>query len=89
MTHVIHNHLFFFPYEAFRVFFSNQGSQGILRQPSQQQLDNDFGTHKDDEVVKEILEKGQLQNSVAIASGPGSLNLSRGSASETGKGRGT
>lgn len=71
---------FFFLYEAFNVFFSNQGAQGILRQPSQQQLDNVFGTHKDDEVIKIILEKGQLQHSEAIGSGSGSLNRTRGSA---------
>ena len=72
--------IIFFPYEAFSTFFSNQGSQGILGQPSQQQLDNVFGTHKDDEVVKIIMEKGQLQHSDAIGTGTGSLNRTRGSA---------
>jgi hypothetical protein len=71
------NHLFFL-YEAFSVYFSNQGSQGILGQPSNQQLDDVFGSHKDDEVFKFILEKGQLQHSDTIGSGPGNLNRARG-----------
>lgn len=70
---------FFFLYEAYQVFFSNQGAQGILGQPSKQQLIAVFGTHKDVEVVTFILEKGEMQHSDAIGSGPGSMNLSRGS----------
>ena len=75
----IHNLLFFSLYKAFSVFFSNQGAQGILGQPSKQQLITVFGTHKDVEVVTIILEKGEMQHSDAIGSGPGNLNLTRGS----------
>jgi ribosome maturation protein Sdo1 len=37
-----------------------QGSQGILDGASNASLDNEFGTHKDDDVVAQILEKGEV-----------------------------
>ena len=66
--------------DSFSVFWSTQGHQGHLGQPSKQQLDTDFGTHKDDEVVKHILEKGKSQAGEGITgSGMQPIgNISRG-----------
>ena len=36
--------------------------QGKLDRASNADLENEFGTHKDDEVVKIILEKGNVQD---------------------------
>ncbi|KAF9534669.1 DUF1960-domain-containing protein [Crepidotus variabilis] len=66
--------------DSFKIFHSIQGSQGILRTPSQQQLDTDFGFHKDVDVVEHILKNGKEQSGEGIKSGAGSLNLSRSSA---------
>ncbi|PPQ70439.1 hypothetical protein CVT26_013933 [Gymnopilus dilepis] len=44
---------------AFQVFHTQQGSQGILHHPSNQQLDNVFGTHKDVDVVKFLLDNAK------------------------------
>lgn len=41
--------------------FHRHGSQGILDTASQQMLDAEFGTHKEEDVVKQILEKGTVQ----------------------------
>ncbi|KAF7792855.1 hypothetical protein EIP86_003956 [Pleurotus ostreatoroseus] len=66
---------------AFRVLFSNQGSQGILRAPSEQQLENEFGTKKDIDVVQQILEKGNFKESDGIRNASvGGPNLTKGSA---------
>jgi len=51
---------------AFQVFFSEQGSQGLLGHASKQQLENTFGTSKDTEVVEQILNKGKSQSGDAI-----------------------
>jgi hypothetical protein len=75
----IHNN-FFFLYEAFLVFHSNQGAQGQLLQPSNQQLDTVFGTHKDIDVVTHILKFGKEQHGGTISSS-GTLNIARGSVS--------
>ncbi|CAO1617424.1 unnamed protein product [Sympodiomycopsis kandeliae] len=47
--------------DSFQIFHTGQGTQGIMGHPSKQQLDNDFGTHKDVDVVTQILEKGEMQ----------------------------
>ena len=70
---------FFFLYEEFEIYSSNQGAQGILRRPSHQELDAVFETHNDDEVIEIILEKGVLQRSGTFKS-PLTLNVARGSA---------
>lgn len=71
------------------MFFSNQGTQGILGKPSQQQLDSVFDTHKDDEVVRIVLEKGQVQSSEGIKSGNfGATNMTMGSMAVDTKGKG-
>ncbi|KZT71434.1 hypothetical protein DAEQUDRAFT_723939 [Daedalea quercina L-15889] len=64
---------------AFQVLWSNQGSQGILSTPSRQQLDNDFGTHADTDVVKQILEKGKEQAGKSINTGNVATNQAKGS----------
>ncbi|KAF2758620.1 shwachman-Bodian-diamond syndrome protein [Pseudovirgaria hyperparasitica] len=46
---------------GWKVFVTHKhGNQGILDTASNSALDNEFGTHKDDEVVKLILEKGTV-----------------------------
>jgi hypothetical protein len=40
-----------------------QGTQGILDAASNAALDNEFGTHKDVDVVTQILERGDLRES--------------------------
>ena len=75
---------------AFKVFYSNQGSQGILGTPSKQQLDTVFGTTKDVDVVTVILEKGKEQSGNGFSSGAGvaTTNITRGSFSMDNKGKG-
>ncbi|KAF8812205.1 DUF1960-domain-containing protein [Phlegmacium glaucopus] len=73
--------------DSFTVFHSGQGSQGILRQPSKQQLDTVFGTHKDVDVVTFILNNGKEQHGDAIGSS-GTLNISRGSATVDSRSKG-
>lgn len=66
---------------AFEIFSSNQGPQGLLRRPSKQELDNQFNTHVDVDVIQQILEKGKDEPSESLTSGKwGSKNDSRGSA---------
>lgn len=48
-------------YQAFQIFHSNQGSQGLLRTPSKQQLESTFGTSKDVDVIKYMLGHGKEQ----------------------------
>lgn len=43
------------------IFHTGQGTQGIMRPPSDQQLDAVFGTKNKDDAIKIILEKGDLQ----------------------------
>jgi hypothetical protein len=66
---------------AFEILSSNQGPQGLLRRPSKQELDTEFGTHVDIEVVQQILEKGKEEAGESLSSDRwGSKNDSRGSA---------
>ena len=39
------------------------GKQGILNGASNSQLENEFGTKVEEEIVKKILEKGDIQSS--------------------------
>ncbi|KAF2668520.1 DUF1960-domain-containing protein [Microthyrium microscopicum] len=49
---------------SFDVFVTDKhGVQGQLNRASKSQLENEFGTSKEDDVVKLILEKGEVQNS--------------------------
>ncbi|KDR84003.1 hypothetical protein GALMADRAFT_236570 [Galerina marginata CBS 339.88] len=64
--------------DSFTIFHSDQGSQGILRQPSNQQLDSDFGTHKDIDVVEFMLKNGKEQRGEGLGQ-TASTNVTRGS----------
>ena len=67
--------------DSFGVFHSGQGSQGLLGQVSNQELDSVFGTHKDVDVVEKILKEGRFQSGEGIKSaGWGATNDSKGSA---------
>ncbi|KAH6671266.1 ribosome maturation protein [Halenospora varia] len=47
---------------AFKIFVThNRGVQGTLNGASNATLENEFGTSVDEEVIKQILEKGTLQ----------------------------
>ncbi|OLN82051.1 SDO1-like protein C21C3.19 [Colletotrichum chlorophyti] len=49
---------------SYKIFVTHkQGAQGTYDAASQATLDNEFGTHVDDEVIKVILEKGESQSS--------------------------
>ncbi|KAL1880194.1 hypothetical protein VTK73DRAFT_6225 [Phialemonium thermophilum] len=49
---------------AFKIFVTHkQGAQGTYDAASKGMLDNEFGTHVDEDVIKQILEKGTLQES--------------------------
>lgn len=74
--------------DSFKVFYSNQGAQGILGAPSKQQLDTVFNTTKDVDVVTQILEKGKDQPSNGFTSGMGATNVARGSFTIDSKGKG-
>jgi ribosome maturation protein Sdo1 len=40
---------------------NRQGAQGILDGASKAMLENEFGTYRDEDVVQQILEKGEIQ----------------------------
>ncbi|KAF5322782.1 hypothetical protein D9619_000601 [Psilocybe cf. subviscida] len=63
--------------DSFKVFHSTQGSQGILGQASNQQLDTVFGTSNEDDVVEHILKNGKSQPHDGFKHNP-ELNSSRG-----------
>ncbi|CAK7232213.1 hypothetical protein SBRCBS47491_008191 [Sporothrix bragantina] len=46
---------------TFKVFTTQGGVQGPLDTAPNSTLDNEFGTHVDDEVIKAILQKGSVQ----------------------------
>ncbi|OCL09814.1 putative RNA binding protein [Glonium stellatum] len=47
---------------GWKVFVTHkQGTQGILDGASNSMLENEFGTHKEEDVVQQILEKGTVQ----------------------------
>jgi len=72
--------------DSFTVFHTGQGSQGILRRPSKQQLDTVFETHKDVDVVNFILTNGKEQagEGITFSGSTGSTNMARGSADRKG-----
>lgn len=74
--------------DSFDVFHSSQGHQGFLGKPSKQQLDTDFGTTKEIDVVLKILGEGKDQASDSFAAtNTANTNLSRGRAALDTKGR--
>ncbi|KAL4808212.1 ribosome maturation protein [Aspergillus unguis] len=47
---------------GWKIFVTHKhGSQGVLDGASKASLENEFGTHNDEECVKKILEGGELQ----------------------------
>ncbi|TLD24927.1 hypothetical protein PspLS_05435 [Pyricularia sp. CBS 133598] len=49
---------------SFKIFVTQaHGATGRLDAASQQMLDTEFGTHVDEDVIKQILEKGDLKES--------------------------
>ncbi|KAE8448389.1 hypothetical protein EG329_009633 [Mollisiaceae sp. DMI_Dod_QoI] len=49
---------------SFKIFITHKhGAQGAYDGASKQALENEFGTANEDEVIKQILEKGTLQES--------------------------
>jgi len=49
---------------SFKIFVSHkQGAQGPFDGASKSTLENEFGTSVDDEIIKQILEKGAVQES--------------------------
>ncbi|KAI0028363.1 ribosome maturation protein [Vararia minispora EC-137] len=77
--------------DSFQVFSTQQGAQGLLGKASKQELENAFGTSRDDDVVKIILEKGKSETTDAIRSSDwGTKNAGKGSFIDNrGTGRGT
>ncbi|POY71998.1 hypothetical protein BMF94_5007 [Rhodotorula taiwanensis] len=51
--------------DSFDVFHTGQGSQGLMQRASKQDLDTIFGTTNDNEIVEQILTKGQIKSSDA------------------------
>jgi ribosome maturation protein Sdo1 len=50
--------------DSFDVFVTHkQGTQGVMDRASKSSLENQFGTSNEDDVVKQILEKGEVQES--------------------------
>ncbi|KAJ0341162.1 hypothetical protein COL922a_002616 [Colletotrichum nupharicola] len=48
---------------SFKIFVTHkQGAQGTYDAASKASLENEFGTHVDEDVIKQILEKGDTQN---------------------------
>ncbi|KAH8723264.1 ribosome maturation protein [Phaeosphaeriaceae sp. PMI808] len=48
---------------GWKIFTTEHGKQGVLNTASNSQLENEFGTKNEDDVVKKILEKGDVQTS--------------------------
>ncbi|KAI5476851.1 DUF1960-domain-containing protein [Pseudohyphozyma bogoriensis] len=51
--------------DAFDIFHTGQGAQGLLERPSNQQLSAVFDTHNVPAIIETMLEKGKLQQSTA------------------------
>ncbi|KAG9040089.1 hypothetical protein FRB95_000018 [Tulasnella sp. JGI-2019a] len=66
-------------YLAFDIFHSGQGAQGQMGKVSKQMLDTVFGTSKDDEAVKILLERGTYQEGASLSKNTGDTNMGRGS----------
>jgi len=64
--------------QSFKIFVTHKhGAQGTYDGASNATLDNEFGTHEPEEVIKKILEKGTLQES-EFQERSGSKNDSKG-----------
>jgi ribosome maturation protein Sdo1 len=50
--------------DSFDVFITHkQGAQGVFDRASKSSLENEFGSSNEDDVVRKILEKGEVQES--------------------------
>ncbi|CAE6394936.1 unnamed protein product [Rhizoctonia solani] len=65
--------------DSFDVFHSSTGHTGQWGKASKQQLEGVFGTSRDDDVVKQILDKGISKTGSGFASKTGDTNMSQGS----------
>jgi ribosome maturation protein Sdo1 len=74
--------------DSFDVFHSGQGSQGKMMRPSKQQLDSIFGTTREEEVVEQILSKGELKAGEGYGKELSGLNPARGGTSIDTRGSG-
>ncbi|GAA6058024.1 hypothetical protein JCM3770_003977 [Rhodotorula araucariae] len=48
--------------DSFEIFHTGQGSQGLLRRPSKQELETVFETTNEDAIVEIILSKGTIKS---------------------------
>ncbi|CAE6492085.1 unnamed protein product [Rhizoctonia solani] len=64
--------------DSFDAFHSSSGHTGQWGKASKQQLEGAFGTSRDDDVVKQILDKGISKSSASFASKFGDTNSARG-----------
>ncbi|CRG90871.1 hypothetical protein PISL3812_07917 [Talaromyces islandicus] len=63
---------------GWKVFVTHkQGAQGILDGASKAMLENEFGTTREEDVVQQILEKGEIQE-VTSAERSGKRNVANG-----------
>ncbi|KAI9788523.1 MAG: hypothetical protein M1816_006863 [Peltula sp. TS41687] len=53
---------------GWKIFITHKhGAQGVLDAAPNSTLENEFGTHKEEDVVKQILEKGAVQETETYA----------------------
>ncbi|KAF2662505.1 shwachman-Bodian-diamond syndrome protein [Lophiostoma macrostomum CBS 122681] len=63
---------------GWKIFVTHkQGTQGILDAASNSDLENQFGTHREEDVVKQILEQGTVQD-VDAKERQGDKNITKG-----------
>jgi len=72
--------------DSFAIFYTEQGNQGHLGKASKQQLDTVFGTTKEDEAVKKLIELGTAKPGDAIPKGYSGQNDSKGAQGGMGSG---
>ena len=48
---------------GWKIMIPEHGKQGVLNTASNSQLENEFGTTNEDEIIKKILETGEIQSS--------------------------
>ncbi|KAJ1308901.1 hypothetical protein OPQ81_004587 [Rhizoctonia solani] len=65
--------------DSFAVFHSSTGHTGQWGKASKQQLEGVFSTAREEEVVKQILDKGVSKTGKGFGLKPGDTNLSQGS----------
>ncbi|KAF1851487.1 DUF1960-domain-containing protein [Cucurbitaria berberidis CBS 394.84] len=63
---------------GWKILIPEHGKQGILNTASKSQLENEFGTTNEDDIVKKIIQQGEVQSS-ENGERQGSTNDSKGS----------